>query len=138
MDLEHILESFVDIEFGVKLRVKEFHKPEVAFNINAIHSSIIYTDLIEYKIVGNTMTLMTSLLGCFPFVWKPEVRDPITTGQYMNYQTFGNLQFRPLLKCSVHIIHINLRNTSGENIPFVSVDNTRFVLMFRMFSIIHF
>ena len=56
----------------------------------------------------------------------------------MNYQTFNNLQFRPLLKKSFHGLQIDLRDTSGEKIPFVSVGITRFVLMFRKVSIIHF
>ena len=55
----------------------------------------------------------------------------------MNYQTFSNLQFRPLLKNSFHSIHIDLRDTSGEKIPFVSVGMTRLVLMFRKASNIH-
>ena len=62
----------------------------------------------------------------------------ITTGQYMNYQTFGNLQFRPLFKNSFHSIHIDLRDPSGEKIPIVSVGITRLVLMFRKVSNIHF
>ena len=48
----------------------------------------------------------------------------------MNYQTFSNLQFRPLLKNSFHSIHIDLRDPSGEKIPFVSVGITRLVSMF--------
>ena len=56
----------------------------------------------------------------------------------MNYQTFSNLQFRPLLKNSFHSIHIDLRDTNGEKIPFVSVGITRLVLMFRKASNIHF
>ena len=56
----------------------------------------------------------------------------------MNYQTFTNLQFRPLLKNFFHSIHIDLRDTSGEKIPFVSVGITRLVLMFRKASNIHF
>ena len=56
----------------------------------------------------------------------------------MNYQTFSNLQFRPLLKNSFHSIHIDLRDTSGDKIPFVSVGVTRFVLMFRKVINIHF
>ena len=98
IDLEHFFESFVGSKFGATLRVKEPQKPEVACNIIRIHSCIIYTDVIEYKIVGNTMTF---LLRCSPFIWKPEFGDFSTTGEYMNYQTFGNLQFRPLLKNSV-------------------------------------
>ena len=55
----------------------------------------------------------------------------------MNYQTFSNLQFRPLLKNSFHSIHIDLRDRSGEKIHFVSVGITRPVLMFRKASNIH-
>ena len=56
----------------------------------------------------------------------------------MNYQTFSNLQFRPLLKNSFHSFHIDLRDTSGDKTPFVSVGITRLVLMFRKASNIHF
>ena len=56
----------------------------------------------------------------------------------MNYKTFSNLQFRPLLKNSFHSIHIRLRGTSGEETPFVSVGKTRLVLMFRKASNNHF
>ena len=57
----------------------------------------------------------------------------------MNYQTFSNLQFRQRLKNSFHSIHIDLRDTSGEKIHFVSVVGiTRLVLMFRKVSSIHF
>ena len=56
----------------------------------------------------------------------------------MNYQTFSNLQFRLLLKKFFHSIHIDLRDTSGEKISFVSVGITQLVLMFRKVSEIHF
>ena len=62
----------------------------------------------------------------------------MNTGQYINYQTFSNQQFRPLLKKSFHSIQIDLRDTSDEKIPFVSVGITRLVLMFRKASNIHF
>ena len=42
------------------------------------------------------------------------LKDIITTGQYMNDQTFSNLPIRPLLKNSFHSIHIDLRDTSGK------------------------
>ena len=95
---------------------------------------MIYSDLVEYNIVGDTKA---PLLRCFPFISKLKGGDFIT-GQYMNYQTFSNLQFRPLLKNSFHSIHIDLRNTSGEKIPIVSVGITRLVLMFRKACNIHF
>ena len=91
---------------------------------------MIYMDLIEYKTVRDTKAL---LLRYFLCISKLESGDIITTGQYMNYQTFSNLKFRPLPKNSFHSVHIALKDTSGEKIPFVSLRITRFVLMHRNF-----
>ena len=62
----------------------------------------------------------------------------INTGQYMNYETFGNLQFKPLQKFFFHIIHIELRHTISEKVPVVSLGNTWLVLMLRKAFNIHF
>ena len=134
-DLGHIFGNNVGNEFGVRMIGKGPHEPEFAYDIVRIHSLMIYSDLVEYNIVGDTKA---PLLRCFPFISKLKGGDIITTGQYMNYQTFSNLQFKPLLKNSFHGIHIDLRDTSGEKIPFVSVGITRLVLMFRRVSNIHF
>ena len=91
------------------------HEPQFAYDIVRIHSLMIKSDLVELSIVGDTKA---PLLRCFPFISKLKGGDIITTGQYKNYQTFSNLQFRPLLKNSFHSIHIELRETSGEKIPF--------------------
>ena len=96
------------------MRTKGPHKPEFASDIVHIHSFMIYTDLIEYEIAGDTNAL---LLRCFPFISKLKAGDNIHTGQYMNYQTSSNLQFRPLVKNFFHGIHIDLRETSGEKSP---------------------
>ena len=130
-DLGHVFVSNVGNEFGVMLRGKGRHKPEFAYDIVRIHSLLIYNDLIEDNIVGETKVL---LLRCFPFTPKFKSGDIMTTGQYMNYQTFSNLQFRRLLENSFHSIHIDLRNASGEKILFVPVGITRLVLMFRKAS----
>ena len=111
------------------------HEHEFAYDIVRIQSLTIYSDLVEYSIVGDTKA---PLLRCFPFISKLKGGDIITTGQYMNYQTFSNLQIRPLLKNSFHIIHIDLRDTTGEKTPFVSAGITRLVLMFRKLSNSHF
>ena len=134
-DLRHIFGNNVGNEFGVLMIGKGLHGPEFAYDIVRIHSLMIYSDLVEYSIVGDTKA---PLLRCFPFISKLKGGDIITTGQYMNYQTFSNLQFRPLLKNSFHSIHIDLRETSGEKKPLVSVGITRLVLMFRKVSSIHF
>ena len=134
-DLENSFGSDVGNELGVMLRGKGSHKPEIAYDIVRKHSLVIYTDLIEYNNVGVTKA---PLLRCFPFYWKLKSGDIVATRQYMNYQEFSNLQFRPLLKNFFRNIHVVLRDTSGDKIPFVSVGITRLVLMFRKASNIHF
>ena len=134
-DMGHIFGTNVGNEFGVLMIGKGLHEPEFAYDIVHILSLLIYSDLVEYSIVGDTKA---SLLRCFPLISKLKGGDIITTGQYMNYQTFTNLQFRPLLKNSFLSINIDLRDTSGEEIPFVSVGITHLVLMFRKASNIHF
>ena len=134
-DLEHIFGSKVGDEFGLMLRGTGPHKPEFAYDIVRIHSLIIYTDLIEYKIVGD---MKDPLLSCLLFISKLKADDIINTGQYMNNQTFSNLQFRRLLKNSFHSIYIDLRDKRGEKTAFVSVGITRLVLLFRKACNIHF
>ena len=133
--LGHIFGNNVANQFGVLMKRKGPHEPSFAYDIVRIHSLMIYSNLVEYSIVGDTKS---PLLRCFPFISKLKGGDIITTGQYMNYQTFSNLQFRPLLKNSFHSIHIDLRDTSAEKIPFVSVGITQLVLMFKKVSSIHF
>ena len=127
-DLEHIFGGDVRNDSGILMRGKEPHEPTFAYDIVRIHSLMIYTDIVEYNFVGDTKA---PLPRCIPFISKLKSGDIITTGQYMNYETFSNLQFNRLLKNSFHSIHIDLRDTSGEKIRFVSVGITRLVLMFR-------
>ena len=109
-DLGHTFGNNMGNEFEVLMIGKGPLEPEFDYDIVRIHSLMIYSDLVEYNIVGDTKT---PLLRCFHFISKLKGGDIITTGQYMNYQTFSNLQFRPLLKNSFHSIHIDLRDTSG-------------------------
>ena len=69
--LGHIFGSNVGNEFGVMLRGKGPHNPEFAYDIVRIHSLMIYTDLIEYNIVGDTKA---PLLCCFLFISKLKAR----------------------------------------------------------------
>ena len=96
---------------------------------------MINSNLVEYNIVGDTKT---PLLRCFSFISELKGGHIITNGQYKNYQTFSNLQFRPLFKILFHSIHNDLRDTSGEKNPFISVGITGLVLMFRKVSNIPF
>ena len=134
IDLGHIFGGDVRNDRGILMLGKGPHRPLFAYIVR-IHSLMIYTDIVEYNIAGDTKA---PLLRCFPFISKVKSGDVITTGQYMNYQTFSNLQFRRLLKNFFHCVQIDLRDTSGEKIPFVSVGITRLVLMFRKVSDVHF
>ena len=120
---------------GILKRRKDLHKPSFADDIVCIQSPMIYTDTVAYNFVGDAKGLW---FGCFLFLSsKLKSGDIITTGQYVNYEIFSNLQSRRLLKNSFHSININLRDTSGENILFVSVGLTRPNLIFRKVSDIH-
>ena len=103
--LRQIFGSNVCYDFGVILRGKGPHKPEFA---NDIVSLMVYTDLIEYKIDGCTKDL---LLHCFFFNSKLKAGNIITTGQYMSWQSFSDLQFRPLLKRSFRSLLVDSRDT---------------------------
>ena len=114
-NLGHIFGSNVGNEFRVMLRRKGTHQPEIAYVNICIHSLMIYTNLIEYNVVGDRKA---PLLRCFLFNSKLKSGDFLITGQYMIYQTFSNLQFGPLLKNSFHSIHNDLTDTSGEKKTF--------------------
>ena len=64
-DLSHFFGSNVDNDFGVLLRKKGPHKPVFAYDNVRIHSLMIYTDLIEYNIVGDTKGSIVALLSFY-------------------------------------------------------------------------
>ena len=101
-DLEHIFGSNTGNEFGVISRGNWPPKSEIVYGIVRIRSFVTYTDLMEYKIVGDTKTLF---LQCFPLIKKLKSGDIITTEQNLNYHTFSRLRFRRLLKSSFHSVH---------------------------------
>ena len=57
--------------------------------------------------------------------------DTIAHNQVMNYRTFENLQFKRLLKNSFHTVQIDIRDATGEQIPFMALGITRLTLVFR-------
>ena len=93
-----------------------------------------YTDLMSTILLATHV----SLHRCFPFISTLKAGDIITTGLDLNYQTFSNLQFWPLLKNFFDSKHIHLRDTSGEETPSVSAGINRLVSMFREASNIRF
>ena len=53
-DLGHIFGNNVGNKFGVLMKGKGPHEPQFAYDIVRIHSLMIYSDLVEYSIVGDT------------------------------------------------------------------------------------
>ena len=66
-DLGHIFGNNVGNEFGVLMIGKGPHEPEFAYDIVRVHSLMIYSDIVEYNIVGDTKA---PLLRCFRFISK--------------------------------------------------------------------
>ena len=64
-DLGHIFGNNVGNQFGVLMKGKGPHEPQFAYDIVRIHSLMIYSDLVECSIVGDTKA---PLLRCFPFI----------------------------------------------------------------------
>ena len=110
---------------------KSPHYPQYSHDIKRIHYLKLYSDIIEYNIVGDTKI---PLLRCIPFIYKVKNGDIITTGHYLNYQPITSLYFKKLFKNSFHNIKIELRHTTGEKSSFVSIGITRIVLLFRKIS----
>ena len=78
-DLGHICGNNVGNQFRVLMKGKEPHEPQLALDIVRIHSLMIYSDLVEYSIVGDTKA---PLLRCFPFISKLKGEDILTTGHW--------------------------------------------------------
>ena len=53
-DLGHIFRNNVGNKFGVLMIVKGPHEPEFTNDIVRIHSMMIYSNLVEYNIFGDT------------------------------------------------------------------------------------
>ena len=64
------------------------HFPKFPYDIVRKHTLMIYSDIVECNIVGDTKA---AFLRCIPFTSKVKNGDIISTGQYMNYQNFPKL-----------------------------------------------
>ena len=80
---------------GVIMKGKGSHYPQYSYDIIRIRSLMIYSDIIEHIIEADRKT---PSLRCIPFIAKVKNEDIISSRQYMNYQSFTNLQLRKYLK----------------------------------------
>ena len=107
------------------------HYPQYSYDILRIHSFMIYSDIIEYDIVGDTGTL---LLRCFPFISKVRKGDIKSTGQCMIYQSLTNLHFEKLMKNFFHCIKTELRILQAKKFLLYPKDLHEFFSCFASFG----
>ena len=77
-DLVHVFGINVESECGVLIIRKCPYGPQIDYALVRIHSLMIFSNLVEWNIVGDTNA---PLIRCFPFVSKLKGGDIITTGQ---------------------------------------------------------
>ena len=71
----HLFGDNVGNQIEVMMKRKGPHEPHFAYEIVRIHSLMLYSDLVEHLIVGDTKA---SLLRCFPFISKLKGGDIMT------------------------------------------------------------
>ena len=71
-DLGHISGRDLRNDLGILISGKGPHEPTFAYDIVRIHSLMIYTDIVEYNIVGDTKA---PLLRCFSFIFRLKSGD---------------------------------------------------------------
>ena len=64
-DLGNIFGNNVGNQFGLLMMGKGSYEPQFVYDIVLIHSLMIYSDLVEYNIVGDRKA---PLLRCLPFI----------------------------------------------------------------------
>ena len=72
---------------------KGSHYPPCSYDDIGIYCLMIYSDITDHNILGDTKT---ALLRCIPFISKVEKGDIILTKHYMNYQFLTNLHVKKL------------------------------------------
>ena len=106
--LGHFIIGNVGNEFWVMLSEKYLKKQNLLTTLSA------YTLPWYAQTWLSTKLFATTRPHCCVAFLSIKAWNIIATGQYIDYQTFSSLQFRPLLKHSFQSIHNDLRETSGE------------------------
>ena len=85
------------------MKSKVPYYPQYSSDIIRIHSSMIYSDIIEYNTLGDTKT---TILRCTPINSKVKRKDIYSTGLYLNDHSFTSLHFKKAVKNYFHSIKI--------------------------------
>ena len=85
----------------------------------------VYCNLVQNEFSGDSRT---ALLQAIPLTERPAAGNQ---QQQQNYRTFGNLEWRRVVKSSIESILVSLRNETGQLVPFLSRGRTNLTLHFR-------
>ena len=64
--LGHIFGGYMRNDFGILTCGKRSHEPTFAYDFVRIHSLMIYTDIVEYSIVGDTKAPLLVAFHSYP------------------------------------------------------------------------
>ena len=117
---------------GTIVDASKWTKADYPVDIQKLHSVMIYTDIIEHQIIGDTLA---PLLRVVPIITKyrgGSIFELNMVQPSLLRHTFTSpLQFKRLEKKSFHSISIDLYGENGEKIPFVGVGRCSLSLLFR-------
>ena len=103
-------------------------RAEFPFDISGnTHLIFVYINIIEYQPVGDSKAPLLRLIPLQRTMKNNELEDT----KSLDYRSFDNLQFKKLLSTNVGAIQIELRNESGDLVPFISLGKTALTLRFR-------
>ena len=86
----------------------------------------VYCSLVQNEILGDSRI---ALLRAIPLTERPATGNQ--QQQQQNVGTFGNLQWRRVVKSSIESLSVALRNETGQLVPFLNRGRTNLTLHFR-------
>jgi hypothetical protein len=133
-DLAHIFGfGGDDVFIGANINLESTFPVDIC----RFHSIIVYIDIIQHGIIGDTRA---PVLRTLPFGTRVQSMkktrqfdfdDVVRFDTYMTHVSFNYLQYKPLLKKNFNQISVTLRDQTGSLIPFQSIGHSRLTLGFR-------
>jgi hypothetical protein len=128
--------------FSEKMALNEIAKSSQTARLNAgwvtgdygpdlqrLHTALVYTDIIEHQIVGDTLA---PLLRLIPLTGKLKNNEISTMENTQVSKSFSlPLQFKKIQATSFHSIQLQMYGENGKLLPFVDAGRTSATLLFR-------
>jgi hypothetical protein len=98
-------------------------------DLQRLHTTLVYTDIIEHQIIGDTLA---PLLRLIPLVGKHKNNMMSNMESTQVSKTFNlPLQFKKIQVNSFHSIQLEMYGENGQLLPFVDAGRTSATLIFR-------